>query len=51
MTRTLTSEPVGAALWAADIDAMESSMTDESAPALQEDLHPEQETGVTDKSE
>lgn len=40
---------VGAALWAADIDSMDSSMTNENAPSLQEGKHEEQETGVTEK--
>ncbi|KAG9250087.1 uncharacterized protein F5Z01DRAFT_427240 [Emericellopsis atlantica] len=36
---------VGAALWAADIDANDAQMTDENAPSLQE--HEAQESGVT----
>lgn len=40
---------VGAALWAADIDANDESMTDSTAPSFQEDSP--QETGVIDKTE
>ncbi|KFH46500.1 Regulator of rDNA transcription protein-like protein [Hapsidospora chrysogenum ATCC 11550] len=40
---------VGAALWAADIDANDESMTDEKAPSFQGDSP--HETGVTDKTE
>lgn len=40
---------VGAALWAADIESMDSNMTDETAPSLQEGEHQEQESGVTEK--
>ncbi|KAL6858047.1 hypothetical protein ACO1O0_005494 [Amphichorda felina] len=40
---------VGAALWAADIDANGESMTDRNAPSLQEDS--QHETGVIDKTE
>lgn len=40
---------MGAALWAADIESMDSNMTDGNAPSLQEDNHQGQETGVTEK--